>query len=109
MKTRVHGGTVIHGNGTLCATCRNSTIIKGQTLDEEIVECHARIMTPRGIPFKVTSCTSYDDSRLPAYADMVRVAWILTPHSKRRPAGFIRSSELKPEELAEIMMDSGVE
>jgi hypothetical protein len=105
MHTKVHGGTVTHTNSSLCTTCTHSTIIRGRTLDEEIIECHASVMHGRTIPFKVTSCSAYTDSRLPSYADMVRTAWILTPHSRRRPAGFVRSLDLKPEELAEIMME----
>lgn len=94
-----------HGDSSLCNTCTHSTIIRGRTLDEEIVECHASIMHGRQIPFKVTTCSSYTDSRLPAYEDLVRSAWILTPHSKRRPAGFVRSADLNGEELARIMME----
>ena len=104
MKTKVHGGTVAHGSGSLCNTCSHSTIIRGRTLDEEIVECHASVMRARDIPFKVTSCSSYSDSRLPSYSDLVHMAWILTPHSRRRPAGFVRSSDLKPDELAQVLV-----
>jgi hypothetical protein len=101
---KIHGGTVAHGDSSLCATCCHSTIIRGRSIDEEIVECHASIMHGRTIPFRVTSCSAYADRRLPSYADMVQTAWILTPHSKRRPAGFVRSADLKPDELAEVMM-----
>jgi hypothetical protein len=104
MRTKVHGGTIQHGDASLCGTCAHSTIIRGQTLDEEIVECHASVMHGRVIPFKVTSCSSYADSRLPSYADMVQNAWVLNPGSKRRPAGFVRGSDLKPEEFAELVM-----
>ncbi|HEX6975297.1 MAG TPA: hypothetical protein VF147_12920 [Vicinamibacterales bacterium] len=109
MKTKVYGGTVTHEGSSLCETCSNSTIIRGRTLDEEIVECHASVMHGRRIPFKVTACSSYSDARLPSYADMVRTAWILTPHSKRRPAGFIRGADLKPDEFADIVMDGDPE
>jgi hypothetical protein len=103
MKAKIHGGTVAHGDSSLCNTCTHSTIIRGRTLDEEIVECHASVMHGRTIPFKVTSCSSYTDARLPSYTDLVQMAWILTPHSKRRPAGFVRSADLKPEELADVL------
>jgi hypothetical protein len=36
---------------------------------------------------------------------MVQAAWILRPGSKKRPAGFIRGSDLRQEELADIMVD----
>jgi hypothetical protein len=106
MKTKVHGGTAIQGGSSLCATCHFSTIIRGRSLDEEIVECNVSMMRGRLIPFKVTSCSAYSDARMPSYSEMVRTAWILTPHSKRRPAGFVRASDLNAQELREILMDT---
>ena len=103
MKTKIHGGTAIHGETSLCVTCRHSTIIRGQTIDEEIVDCSASFMRSRQIRFKVTSCSSYSDARLPSYHEMVRSAWILTPQSKRRTAGFIPANQLDPAELREIL------
>lgn len=105
MRTKVHGGTVSHGDSSLCNTCAHSTIIRGRSLDEEIVECHASIMHGRMIPFKVTSCSSYSDSRLPSYGELIHNAWILDPGSKKRRAGFVRGSDLKPEEFANLVME----
>lgn len=103
MHLRIHGGTVTHGETSLCGTCRHSTIIRGRALDEEIVQCRAIMMRSTRVPFKVTSCSSYDDSRLPSYADLVQSAWILQPHSKRRAAGFVHARDLKAEELADVL------
>lgn len=64
-------------------------------------------MRGRTIPFKVSSCTAYTDARLPSYAELVHSAWILTPRSKRRAAGFVRSGDLKPEELADVLTERG--
>ena len=106
MKTKVHGGTAINGASSLCATCHHSIIIRGRSLGEEIVECNASsMMNGRRVPFKVTTCTAYSDARQPSYSEMVRTAWILTPYSKRRAAGFIRSTDLDVHELREILMD----
>ena len=107
MRVKVRGGTVLHGEPSLCRTCCHSTIITGQTPDEEIVECHASAIHGRGIPFRVTSCTAYADARMPTYMDMVRTAWILQPHrTKRRTAGFVRGEDLTDRELAEIASES---
>ena len=106
MRIKVHGGTVPHGDSSLCGTCSHSTIIQGETADQRIVECHASIMQGRTIPFRVTSCTSYSDARLPSYMEMVKTAWILQPHqTRRRPAGFIRGEDLSSHELAEFAAD----
>ncbi len=107
MHLKVYDGTVTHGDSSLCNTCRHSTIIRGRSLEEEIVECRASVMRSLRIPFKVTSCTTYDDSRLPSYTDLVQSAWILQPHSKRRPAGFVHARELNPDELQAVVFELG--
>ena len=105
MRIKVQGGTVVHGGSSLCSTCGLSTIIRGQALGQEIVDCHASGFA-REIPFKVTSCSAYRDSRLPSYMDMVRAAWVLNPHrTRKRAAGFVRGEDLSPLELAEIAAD----
>lgn len=104
MRVKVHGGTVQHSGSSLCNTCCHSKIICGETLKERIVECSASVMQGRIIPFRVTSCSSYCDSRQPSYMEMVRMAWILTPHAtKKRPAGFVRGEDLTPKELADVL------
>jgi hypothetical protein len=105
MKTKVHGGTPVDGGTSLCVTCHFSTITRGRGLNEEIVECNVSMTRGRLIPFKVTSCSAYSDARLPSYSEMLRTAWILTPHSKRRPAGFIRATDLDAGEFRQILME----
>ena len=106
MRIKVHGGTVVHGHSTLCATCGHATIIRGQTLDEQIVDCHASGL-PREVPFKVTACSAYADARLPSFMDMVRSAWVLNPHrTGKRAAGFVRGEDLSPLELAELASEA---
>lgn len=103
MRLKVHNGTVSNGDASLCNTCRHSTIIRGRTLDEEIVQCQALAMRVTQVTFKVTSCSAYSDERLPTYMQMMEEAWILQPGSKKRPSGFVRGSDLREEELASVM------
>ena len=106
MHIKVQEGTVVHGDSSLCVTCGHSTIIRGETANERIVECHASVMHARLIPFRVTACTAYADARLPSYGAMLRTAWILQPHAtKRRPAGFVRGEDLSAREFAAIVSD----
>ena len=42
MHLKVQNGTAANSDTNLCATCRLSTIVRGRSLDEEIVQCHAR-------------------------------------------------------------------
>lgn len=100
---KVRNGTPVGGGGSLCQTCRHSTIIRGQAMDEEIVQCQAAPMTTTRIRFKVTSCSSYNDERLPSYLQLMEQAWILQPGSRRREAGFIRARELREEEIRSVM------
>jgi hypothetical protein len=105
MHIKVRNGTVSNGDSNLCASCRHATIIRGRTLDEEIVQCQAITLKTIRVTFKVTSCSSYSDQRLPTYLQMMEDAWILQPGSKRRPAGFIRGTELREQEMANVMRD----
>jgi len=105
MRVKVRNGTPQHDRESLCDSCRWSRIIRGRTLDEEIVHCDASHMIPIRITFKVTSCSDYADSRVPSYGELVQQAWILRPGTKRRPAGFVRGSELEYREMAKILSD----
>jgi len=106
MRVHIDRGTPRHDLEGLCDTCRWSRIIRGRTLDEEIVHCDASHMVPMRITFKVTSCSDYSDNRLPTYHELVNQAWILRPATRRRRAGFVRNSDLEYRELTQIMSDN---
>ena len=105
MHIKVHRGTPPNDGDSLCYSCRFSRVIRGRTLDEEIVICDASQLTNTRITFKVTSCSDYSDTRVPSYAELVQQAWILQPGSRKRPAGFVRGSDLGDEEFARLMTD----
>ena len=105
MRIKVYDGTATNSGSSLCGTCRHATITRGRRLDEELVQCQAAPMRITRITFKVTSCSSYNDVRQPTYLEMLEDAWILQPASKKRPAGFVRASELRERELRNILAD----
>ena len=105
MRTKIYGGTAVNGERSLCATCRFATIVKGRSLDEEVVHCQSITTNGMRVPFKVTSCTSHSDIDQPTYMQLLEDAWILTPASRRKPAGFVRHSDLKAEEMRAIMVE----
>lgn len=105
MRIKVHAGTPVSGDSNLCHTCRHSTVVRGRSLDEELVQCQALSMRTTRLTFKVTSCSAYSDMRQPSYLQMVEDAWILQPGSKRRRAGFVRSADMTAEDLSEIMVE----
>lgn len=72
-------------------------------LDEEIVQCQAIAMKTMRVTFKVTFCSASNDARIPTYIQLMEEAWILQPGSKKRPAGFIRGSDLSEEEFQSVI------
>ena len=105
MLMKIHGGSTRNDLKSLCSNCRFATIVRGQTLDQEVVHCQS--VTTRGmrVTFKVTACTSHSDLNQPTYMQLLEDAWILKPASKKRPAGFVKHSELKAEEMEVIMKE----
>jgi hypothetical protein len=96
MRLKIRGGTVQHGEQSLCLTCRNATVVKGQSLREEIVQCGRLSPGHDLIPFPVTSCSGYLDRRHPSIRDMEDIAWVLRTDAKRKQIGFIQARQLKP-------------
>jgi hypothetical protein len=92
-KVRVRGGTVDHGQPPLCASCRYATIVRGSRLEEEIVGC-AGPGTPRFIPFRVVSCSSYEHRDHPTLVHMEDIAFVLRSNAGSKPAGFVHASRL---------------
>lgn len=107
MRIKVQDGTPISSESSLCSTCRCATIIRGRSLDEELVLCSALGLHGVQITFKVTSCSDFADRRTPSYLEMMQDAWILRPGSRKRPAGFVRSSDLRDEELFDLRSNLG--
>jgi hypothetical protein len=105
MRFKVHGGTVAHGQSSLCTTCAHSIITRGQKLEDEIVDCRVFGIGHRRVTFKVTSCSAYHDERLPSLVQLMEEAWVFQPGSKKQRAGFVRGSELRREEMAAVMAE----
>jgi len=94
MRLKIREGTADNGEPTLCLTCRFATIVKGRSLNEEIIEC-GRLSNGTRITFTVTSCTGYADRRRAALHEMEEIAWILRSDPKKGSIGFVKASELR--------------
>ena len=105
MRVKVHGGTPLNAESSLCATCRHARVTIGRALDEELVLCSASQLQSTRITFKVMHCSAYEDARLPSYWDLMQQAWILQPGSRKRPPGFVRAADLRDEEYARYVAD----
>jgi len=99
MRINVRGGTARNDADTLCQTCRHSRITRGRKIDEELVFCDASQSATVQIGFKVTSCSDYADRRTPSYLELMHQAWILQPGSPKRPAAFVRATDLQEGEI----------
>ena len=97
MRVKIRGGTVNHGEPSLCLTCRFATIIKGPRLRDEIVEC-GRLSERNRIVFPVSACTAYVHRNHASIREMEELAWVLRSDPKRNEVGFVKASALKPRE-----------
>jgi hypothetical protein len=90
---KVYGGTPV-GSESRCDTCSNARIIQGYAESERIVICVGPFDQLR-VPFKVMSCSMYDDKRLPDYEQLRQIAWDVRATSEGARAGFVLASELE--------------
>jgi len=94
MRLKIQGGTANNGEPTLCLTCRYATVVKGRSLNEEIIAC-SRLAEGTRITFPVISCTEYTDRRRAALHEMEEIAWILQSDPKKKTIGFAKASDLR--------------
>jgi hypothetical protein len=97
MRLKIRGGTANSGDPSLCVTCRFATIVKGQRLRDEIVEC-SRMSDHSRITFPVNFCTGYSDRRHASIREMEEIAWVLRSDPRRKEIGFVEAGKLKPKE-----------
>lgn len=83
---KVYGGTPV-GQASRCDSCVYARIIRGYAQSEKITICD-RLYEPLRIPFAVSECTDYLDSRLPRIDDLIPIAWDLRSKSAGKTAGF---------------------
>lgn len=98
MRIKIRGGTVDHGQRSLCETCRSATIIRGARLGDEIVECDRLSYRNQRVPFPVVSCSSHRDRSKASLREMEEIAWLLRSDPHRNQVGFVRSSRLTDDE-----------
>jgi hypothetical protein len=94
MRLKIQGATATQDEPTLCITCRYATIVKGRSMNDEIIEC-ARLSDRTRITFSVASCTGYSDRRQAALHEMEEIAWILRSDPKKNTIGFVKAAELR--------------
>src|SRR5262245_25983162 len=98
MRIKIQGGTVDHGQQSLCESCRSATIVRGHKLGDEIVECDQLSYRYGRVPFLVMFCSRYSDRRRASVREMEEIAWILRSDPHRNQVGFVRSNRLTDDE-----------
>jgi hypothetical protein len=98
VRIKVRGGTAAHGEPSLCETCRWSTIVRGTTLRDEIVECDALSYRNKRVTFPVASCSRYVNRNHPTIREMEQTAWLLRSDPHRNQIGFVHSSRFTDDE-----------
>ncbi len=96
MRLKIQGGTVQHGEPSLCLTCRHATVVQGPGLQDRIVDCDQLASARSRVPFPVSSCSSYSDRRQPTLREMEDVAWVLRTDAHSKRIGFVQARDLKP-------------
>jgi hypothetical protein len=90
MRVKVRGGTVNHGEPSLCSSCRHAITIKGARLGDELVSCGFRWQLRR-VSFPVTACSEYVDRAQPKLEDMEEIAWLLRSRPSGKKVGFVEA------------------
>lgn len=86
------------GSGTLCDTCKRSTIMRGPG-GEQTIYCR---MIERAVPHPVMDCTGYNDRRHPWPYEMEQLAWLLITEAKHgQKVGFYSPSERRKRNIEE--------
>lgn len=98
MPFKIRGGTTTDASESLCATCRNATIVRGPRLEHDIVECGMLSGPRRRVTFPVTFCTDYSDRRMPTLRGLEEIAWVLRTDNRTKTIGFVPSRKLTFEE-----------
>jgi hypothetical protein len=98
MRVKIRGGTVNHGEPSLCSSCRRSIIVRGARLGDEVLQCGLYSMRDRRITFAVTSCTEYVHRGQPSLWNMEQIAWVLRSNPSGKKVGFVEATKLTEDE-----------
>jgi len=105
MRVSIRGGTVDHGQPSLCLTCRSAVVVRGARLGDQIVACRLLSHGLRDVGFPVTSCSGYSDLRHPTLWYLEDIGWVLRSDGRRRSVGFADARDLSDDEKHVIEED----
>lgn len=85
---KVHDGTPIFGGKSLCESCDNCILLKGESDSAKRVYCQILPYQNSRIRMKVTSCTGYEEKNTATLGEMHKMAWHIDVDRKTREFGF---------------------
>lgn len=93
LNLKIREGTPRHDGPSLCESCRSATIVRGRTINEEIVHCSELGRTNNRIRFIVRSCNAYANRAEPTLYDLRQIAWELRTDKSGQRIGFVSAAE----------------
>lgn len=98
-KYKIQGGTVEHGERSLCDSCRHALIVEGPSINDRFVQCakmnddygHAKVR----VPFHVHHCSGYENRATTTLWEMKKIAWELRTDKSGRKIGFMSPQDLR--------------
>lgn len=94
ISVKIRGGTQQGGAKNPCYGCKRATIIRGESLDQEVIDCSYVSTEILRISFKVTECNRFISNNHPSIREMEEIAMVLVTDTKKNQIGFVRHKEL---------------
>jgi hypothetical protein len=79
----------------LCRTCSHAQYVQGESLVNLELICHFSDWGQKVMHFEATTCTKYDDKRIPSRYDLEKIAWQINSDAKAGKIGFVNPREWK--------------
>lgn len=101
----VINGTRPSDGNSLCESCTNSIITKGDRESEVHIECSAMHKLPAFR--KIVDCTAYINRSATSLNEMKEMAWVLVTDRNRQKIGFQQAREWRKENKSERIIPDG--
>ncbi len=80
----------------ICRSCRNSNVVSGANNQLYVTCSEVSFSDMHGrdaVPFRVETCSRYDDKSTTSLGDMRRTAWIMESDETRKEIGFVSNKK----------------
>jgi hypothetical protein len=81
----------------LCETCERGCVVKGQTLNQEMIRCG---YLDSLMPFRVAECSRFKNRTEKDIYELTQIAWLID--NKKGNIGFVKPKDLTREQKDEL-------